>query len=387
MTFARTAAAGGNGNTTSTTVATSAYTSALGQLICGYVAWETGTTTVSISDTAGNTYVVGSPVAHANVDQHIAYFYCLSSKGHASNVVTATFGATRNYRGIQIAEYSKSSPAIADGNVYAGPTTTTTVTTGAITTTGASGVLFAGIKSYNIATITAGGSMTLIAQQGNYYGDSERILSSAAAYTATMNTSVSTSISCVAMAFREGESVTSITGSSVTEGSALRFTVTLSGTTGQTGDYTYSFGGTAVGVTDYDNNLANATFSAGASYVGGMIRVQAGYSSFTVDIPTVANSLDEADRTLILTVGGTASTGGTINDDDAAPTISVNDASENAMEVVFTVSLSQASGKSITVDYATANGTKSAGTDYTAASGTLTFAAGETTKTVTVSIL
>ena len=41
----------------------------------------------------------------------------------------------------------------------------------------------------------------------------------------------------------------------------------------------------------------------------------------------------------------------------------------------------------MTVDYATADGTAAAGADYTATSGTLTFAAGETTKTVSVPIL
>ena len=39
------------------------------------------------------------------------------------------------------------------------------------------------------------------------------------------------------------------------------------------------------------------------------------------------------------------------------------------------------------VNYATANGTATAGSDYTATSGTLTFAAGETTKTVSVPVL
>ena len=46
----------------------------------------------------------------------------------------------------------------------------------------------------------------------------------------------------------------------------------------------------------------------------------------------------------------------------------------------------QASNSSVTVDYATADGTASAGSDYTAASGTLTFAPGETAKSIPVSI-
>ena len=48
------------------------------------------------------------------------------------------------------------------------------------------------------------------------------------------------------------------------------------------------------------------------------------------------------------------------------------------------MTLSAAAPGSVTVDWATADGTAVAGEDYTAASGTLTFAAGETAKTVEV---
>ncbi|GIG22129.1 hypothetical protein Cch01nite_28530 [Cellulomonas chitinilytica] len=50
----------------------------------------------------------------------------------------------------------------------------------------------------------------------------------------------------------------------------------------------------------------------------------------------------------------------------------------------LTVRLNVAPTSDVTVDWATADGTATAGSDYTAGSGTLTFAAGETTKTVTV---
>lgn len=56
--------------------------------------------------------------------------------------------------------------------------------------------------------------------------------------------------------------------------------------------------------------------------------------------------------------------------------------------VALTVTLSNPQGnKSVTVNYATADGTATAGTDYRALSGTVTFAPGETSKTVTVAVL
>ena len=53
----------------------------------------------------------------------------------------------------------------------------------------------------------------------------------------------------------------------------------------------------------------------------------------------------------------------------------------------FAVTLSRAAAGQVTVDYQTANGTAAAGTDYTAANGTLTFRAGESSKTVEVAVL
>ena len=54
----------------------------------------------------------------------------------------------------------------------------------------------------------------------------------------------------------------------------------------------------------------------------------------------------------------------------------------------FTVSLNARDDcRTVTVDYATADGTATAGSDYTATSGTLTFAPGETTKTVSVPVI
>jgi hypothetical protein len=52
----------------------------------------------------------------------------------------------------------------------------------------------------------------------------------------------------------------------------------------------------------------------------------------------------------------------------------------------FTVTLSPASSQTVTVNYATADGTAVSGSDYTATNGTLTFAAGETSKSIPVRV-
>ena len=75
---------------------------------------------------------------------------------------------------------------------------------------------------------------------------------------------------------------------------------------------------------------------------------------------------------------------------DVLPSLSINDVTtsdESAANATFTATLSAASGREVTVDFASSNGTGTAGADYTASSGTLTFAAGETTKTFTVPVL
>lgn len=94
--------------------------------------------------------------------------------------------------------------------------------------------------------------------------------------------------------------------------------------------------------------------------------------------------------------GGTAATGLSLNGDGSVPapvlpTLSVGDASivegnSGTKQMVFTVSLSKAATGPVKVDFATANGTATAGQDYVAKSGTLTFAAGETQKTVSVTV-
>ena len=73
------------------------------------------------------------------------------------------------------------------------------------------------------------------------------------------------------------------------------------------------------------------------------------------------------------------------------PALSVADAevdeAEDDATLDFVVTLSRGLDTTTTVDYATAQDTATAGVDYTTASGTLTFAPGDTTKTISVAVL
>src|SRR5262249_820537 len=73
------------------------------------------------------------------------------------------------------------------------------------------------------------------------------------------------------------------------------------------------------------------------------------------------------------------------------PGLSISDASitegdTGSSQLPFTVTLSKAATGPVTVNYATADGSATAGSDYTARAGTLTFAAGETSKTISVTV-
>ena len=81
----------------------------------------------------------------------------------------------------------------------------------------------------------------------------------------------------------------------------------------------------------------------------------------------------------------------TITDNDNAPTISISDISQNEGDsgisnFIFNVQLSTASAFAVAVNYANLDGTASSPIDYLPTSGTINFLAGETFKTVSVTI-
>jgi hypothetical protein len=77
---------------------------------------------------------------------------------------------------------------------------------------------------------------------------------------------------------------------------------------------------------------------------------------------------------------------------DAAPTVSIGDVTHaegnsGGTNASFTVTLSEASSSTVTVNYATENGTAVAPNDYASSSGTVTFAPMQTSATIPVAVI
>jgi hypothetical protein len=67
--------------------------------------------------------------------------------------------------------------------------------------------------------------------------------------------------------------------------------------------------------------------------------------------------------------------------------VTLTEGDNGVTNAVFTVTLNRSVTQAITVDYTTSDATAVAGQDYTATSGTLTFTPGQTSKTITVSVI
>ena len=174
----------------------------------------------------------------------------------------------------------------------------------------------------------------------------------------------------------------------VTEGNTgtvnATFTVTLSTASASTVTVNFATAdGTATASADYQSNSGTLTFNPGEM-------------TKTITVLVNGDTLDEASETFFVNL--TSATNavlidnqgqGTITDNDPAPSLSINDVSvaegdSGTTAATFTVTLSAASGQTVTVNYATADNTAEAATDYQATTGTLTFNPGDTSRPITV---
>ncbi len=166
----------------------------------------------------------------------------------------------------------------------------------------------------------------------------------------------------------------------------MTFTVTLNASLSRPVTVKYrTVDGTAVAGSDYTEKIGELTFAPGET-------------SKTIQVPIIGDVVGEADETFTVelseaenaSIETAVGTGTILN--DTKLTISdhqIVEGNDGAKLMVFTVTLTDGLEQPVTVNYQTENGTATAGanSDYLAASGTLTFAPGETTKTIEVPIL
>ena len=184
----------------------------------------------------------------------------------------------------------------------------------------------------------------------------------------------------------------SITDVTITEGDAgtktAMFTVSHTGTAAFSVDYATA-NGTATAGSDYVATSNTLNFAAGSGAA----------QSQTVSVTINGDTTVEPDETFFVnllnaTGGGTIvkSQGiGTITNDDAVGNISIGDvtiAEGNAGTSTATFTVTRTGGNAaFDLTYATADGTATGGSDYVAQpTGTVSFAAGDLTKTISVTI-
>ena len=164
------------------------------------------------------------------------------------------------------------------------------------------------------------------------------------------------------------------------------FTVTLSAVSGQTVTVDYQ-------TADGSATLANGDYAAAS----GTLTIPAKTASGTITVVVNGDTKFESNETFVVNLSGAGNATiadtqgqGTITNDDAVPSLTINDVSvtegnAGTANAVFTVSLSNTTDQTVTVNYATANGTATtANSDYVAASGTLTIPAKTASGTITV---
>ncbi|MDJ0661995.1 MAG: Calx-beta domain-containing protein [Crocosphaera sp.] len=159
-------------------------------------------------------------------------------------------------------------------------------------------------------------------------------------------------------------------------------------------------------VVTVDYSTANGTAIAGQDFnpISGTLTFDAGVTSQAITINNLINDsiYEPTPETFLINlsngVNADISDGQgtvTINDDDFAPTLSINDISEvegnakgknSTTTFRFDVSLSAASNEIVTVNYSTMDGTANASSDYLSSNGTLTFDAGVTNQTIEVTV-
>ena len=154
--------------------------------------------------------------------------------------------------------------------------------------------------------------------------------------------------------------------------------------------------------TTVDFATSDGTATAGSDYTAtnGTLTFTPGQLSKTFTVPIINDTVFEGNETFNVTLsspgngallGSPSTTVITIQDNESSPFLNVTnlraaEGNSGTKTFVIPATLSVASTQTISIDYATADGTATAGSDYVATSGTLTFPPGTTSANINVTV-
>jgi hypothetical protein len=166
MAFARVNSSAKFEGGSSTTIASAATSLTTGNLIV--VQFRVVGTVSTVTDTAGNTYVLGQAGPTAVSGTKFESWYCLNATGHASNVVTVTFTGSVSNRGLITAQWSQPVGAYFLASSAKLDVTTSSVTIELLRGTATDGLFLAlGNVEATATTWTAGSGMTTLTQDAS----------------------------------------------------------------------------------------------------------------------------------------------------------------------------------------------------------------------------
>ena len=206
----RVQAASIEGSSVSSVAATFPTSNTAGNLIVAFVRASTTTQTITLSDSAGNTYSKAVGTGQTTDGHQVAIFYAPNIKAGA-NTVTASFSGTNNHPFLAIYEYSGVSRTSPLDKTAGAQGTNASVSSGATaTTTAANELVFAGMGLPSSSTVTwvAGSGFTLEQQDtrtsGSRAATEDQEVTATGAYAGTFSLSGASNWSAVVATFISG---------------------------------------------------------------------------------------------------------------------------------------------------------------------------------------
>jgi len=269
-----------------------------GNLIVAFVRMSTTNQPVSVTDSAGNTYIDAVSQSQA-ADGHQVHVFYASKIASGANTVKATFSGTNNHPFLAVYEYTG---VITLDRIAAAQGSSASPSSGATpTTSSANELVFAatGLPASYTGTVSAGSGFTILKQDTgtSRAADEGEIVSATGSFTGAFSLSSSANWTAVVATFSGGASPNPphITTSSLSNGTQdTAYSATLAA---------------AGGATPYSWSITTGTLPAGLSLNANTGAISgtptaSGTSNFTVQVTDATSQTDTRGLSITINPGG-----------------------------------------------------------------------------------